>query len=274
MINGDDGQIQQSLLNLLINARDAMPHGGKIMIQTVIKKSGTIPNHLPLPAGDYIMISIIDTGDGMDENLQQHIFEPFFTTKDQGKGTGLGLSVAYGVVTAHSGLITVKSNPGEGSQFDLYFPLYARVADQTVRPTPASTLPCGHENLLIVDDEQAVATVIAGMLEELGYATTIVTSGKKALALYKQGSRFDVVILDLNMPKMSGKETFEKLKEIDPAVCVLISTGYSNRVVDAEAIKDKIAGILQKPYQVEELARTLRNVLDRTQVESSSSVAS
>ena len=265
LINGDDGQIQQALLNLLINSRDAMADGGTITVATDrVNFERAVPNNgVESRTGDYVVVAVADTGIGMDRATQQRIFEPFFTTKDQGKGTGLGLAVVYGVVNAHNGFINVHSEAGHGSQFNLYFPLYA-TAEPPRKPDRLQRAPRTTEHILVVDDEHDVGDVITGMLKTLGYKTTFVDSGKKAIATYKRGRRYSAVILDLNMPDMGGRETLLKLREFDPRIRVLISTGYSNKNLEVADLVDSTNGFLQKPYQTEELGRALRAVLDRT----------
>ncbi|MEK7670161.1 MAG: PAS domain S-box protein, partial [Bacteroidota bacterium] len=264
LINGDDGQIQQAVLNILINARDAMPDGGVISLQSERIDFG---DHQPgafseARTGEYVAVSVADTGIGMTKDVQNRIFEPFFTTKDQGKGTGLGLSVVYGVINSHNGFVSVQSEPGVGSQFTLYFPLLEET-DNIKRSLGQSKLLQGSESVLVVDDEKDVGEIIGGMLSNLGYKVTIVNSGKKAIALYRKKKRFDIVVLDVNMPAMGGKETFLKLKEIDPDARVLISTGYSNQSAESSQVRDSVDGFLQKPYQLEELSKTMREVLDK-----------
>ena len=262
IIRGEDGQLQQSLLNLLINARDAMPDGGTITVQSQKKHiEENTPGAVEILKGDYIAVSVIDTGIGMDKDIQQHIFEPFFTTKDRGKGTGLGLSVVYGVVNSHNGFITVQSEPMHGTQFTMHFPILP-ASENLRRNIQHSKLERGTGQIIIIDDEKDVAGVIGGMLESLGYHVTIVDSGRKAINLFKKKKRFDVVILDLNMPKMSGKETFEKLKKIDPKIPVIISTGYSDRDMDVSQWQDPVDAFLQKPYPIEELSKAIRLILD------------
>ncbi|MGD0589228.1 MAG: response regulator [Bacteroidota bacterium] len=262
IISGEDGQLQQSLLNLLINARDAMPDGGTITVQSQKKHiEENTPGAAEILKGDYIALSVIDTGIGMDKDIQQHIFEPFFTTKDRGKGTGLGLSVVYGVVNSHNGFITVQSEPMHGTQFTMHFPILP-ASENLRRNIQHSKLERGTEQIIIIDDEKDVAGVIGGMLESMGYHVTIVDSGRKAINLFKKKKRFDVVILDLNMPKMSGKETFEKLKEIDPKIPVIISTGYSDRDMDVSQWREAVDAFLQKPYPIEELSKAIRLILD------------
>jgi two-component system cell cycle sensor histidine kinase/response regulator CckA len=262
IINGDDGQLQQSLLNLLINARDAMPDGGTITIQSQKKHiEDDTPGAVEIPKGDYIAVSVIDTGIGMEKDIQQHIFEPFFTTKDRGKGTGLGLSVVYGVVNSHNGFITVQSEPMHGTQFTMHFPILP-ASESLQRNIQHSKLERGTEQIIIIDDEKDVAGVIGGMLESLGYHITMADSGRKAINLFKKKIKFDIVILDLNMPKMSGKETFEKIKKIDPKIPVIISTGYSDRDMDVSQWRIPVEAFLQKPYPIEELSKAIRLILD------------
>ena len=262
LINGDDGQLSQAILNLLINARDAMPEGGTITVSTSKTNFDRVHSGIgESRTGDYVVISITDTGIGMDRRTQQHIFEPFFTTKEHGKGTGLGLSVVYGVVNAHNGFVTLQSELGVGSQFMLNFPLLAGT-ESSRQPEHFVKLPRGSESVLVVDDELAVREVIGAMLKDLGYKVTDVESGKAAIDLYKKRKRFDVVVLDMNMPVMGGKETFAKLKAIDPDTRVIISTGYSNRTLELSPLRGAANAILQKPYQMEELSKTLRSVLE------------
>ncbi len=264
LVNGDDGQIQQSLLNLLINARDAMADGGLISVQSekINFDNRTQSAIGESRTGEYIAISVTDHGIGMERQIQQRIFEPFFTTKDQGKGTGLGLAVVYGVVNSHNGFITVQSEPGIGSQFTLYLPLL-KETERSLQSIKTQKLERGHERVLVVDDEENVAEVIGGMLSNLGYSVTIAQGGKKAIALYKKHSHFDVVILDMNMPVMGGKETFAKLRAIDPNVRIIISTGYTNKGIEFPAAEESFAAFLQKPYQLDDLSRTMREVLEK-----------
>jgi len=264
LINGDDGQIQQAILNLLINARDAMPDGGSIIITTErIDVDTKLTNAIgEQRSGEFVAVSVRDEGTGMERATQQRIFEPFFTTKDQGKGTGLGLSVVYGVVNSHNGFITVQSEPRKGSEFTLCFPLLGE-GSGLHRMRRKRPLARGKETVLVIDDEVDVGEVIGGMLENLGYDVAVVQSGLEALSAYEKGDRYDVIILDMNMPEMGGKETFYRIKNMDPDVCVIVSTGYSNTSIDGTPFKEAIDGFLQKPYQLEELSKTMREVLSR-----------
>lgn len=263
VINGDDGQIQQALLNLLINARDAMPEGGTIMVKSEVLNFDDLPQK-PIGesrSGEFVGVSVIDTGIGMDRQTQQHIFEPFFTTKDQGKGTGLGLSVVYGVVNSHEGFITVQSNVGKGSMFSMYFPLLTD-KEKLHRSAKNRKLARGKEKVLVVDDEEHVGEVISGMLADLGYEVSTVQSGKEAIELLKRKRRFDLIVLDMNMPTMGGRETFYRLKELQPEIRVIISTGYSDTSLDGSPLRQVVDGVLQKPYQMEELSQTVRAALE------------
>ncbi|MCX7984989.1 MAG: PAS domain S-box protein [Bacteroidetes bacterium] len=262
VIRGDDGQIQQALLNLLINARDAMPNGGTITVKTfavTFDKDEVLSTEQR--AGSYVALSVTDTGVGIPADAIPRIFEPFYTTKEHGKGIGLGLSVVYGVVHSHDGFITVHSTLGKGTEFILHFPLYP-VPGLELRQRKTERLPHGKERILVVDDEKNVLEVVQSMLLELGYDVAIAESGYKALSLLRKNERFDVVILDLNMPKMSGQTTFARIKRLCPQQKVIIATGYSNKVIDTTPLKEKVQGFLQKPFRLEELAKTLRSVLE------------
>jgi len=262
IIKGDDGQIQQAILNLLINARDAMPGGGTITITSELTppdlRSATVIGE-PRP-GEFASIVIKDTGVGISHADQQRIFEPFFTTKE--KGTGLGLSVVYGVVNSHGGFVSVQSRPDEGSQFSMFFPLLAD-REKFHRTLRSQKLRHGNERILVVDDEEHVRELIGRMLQSLGYKVEAVEDGQDALAAITKKPRFDAVILDMNMPKMSGKETFAKLKEVKPDLKVVVSTGYSDASLEPDALRNLVDGFLQKPYQMEELSKVLRELFDR-----------
>lgn len=265
IINGDDGQIQQALLNMLINARDALPDGGVITVRSERVQSDKQQRGAfgEVKSGEFASIAIADTGVGMDRAVQQRIFEPFFTTKDQGKGTGLGLSVVYGVVNGHGGFITVQSEPGKGSQFTMFLPLLTDT-EKLRRVAKHAKVERGDERVLVVDDEEHVGEVIGGMLSDLGYRVTVARGGNVALALLKKKKKsFDVVVLDMNMPAMSGKEVFSKIKEIQPDICVVVSTGYSNTSLFASPVRDAVDGFLQKPYQLEELSKAMREAIER-----------
>jgi signal transduction histidine kinase len=259
VVDADRGQLEQVLLNLYVNAWQAMPHGGKLVLET----------RNVAAAGDEVardrrrvMISVADTGVGMDEATKQRIFEPFFTTKEMGRGTGLGLATVYGIVKSHGGSITVDSAVGEGTVFTIHLPASSRTTAR--EPAVASrAVVRGSETVLLVDDEAMVLEVGGRMLEALGYGTITASSGAEALEVYqRRRGQIRVVVLDMIMPGLSGSETFDRLKEIDPGVQVLLSSGYS---LDGQAraiFERGCKAFVQKPFSLDELSRKIREVLE------------
>jgi signal transduction histidine kinase/CheY-like chemotaxis protein len=265
IVNGDEGQIQQAMLNIFINARDAMPNGGTLTIETApVQYSEQDRSTLSGEAhsGSYISIKVVDSGVGMSKEVQQRMFEPFFTTKEQGKGTGLGLSVVYGVVNGHGGYISVQSEPGNGTTFSILLPkLPETFKSNTTRSN--RKIVGGKETILVVDDEEIVRTTISAMLSDLGYTVESSRDGKEALDLLAKKKTIDLVLLDMTMPTMGGKEVFQKIRRIKSHAKVIISSGYSDLVLGEDAFAKKVDGFLQKPYQIEDLSRKIREVLDR-----------
>jgi two-component system cell cycle sensor histidine kinase/response regulator CckA len=260
-INADPGQIEQTILNLLVNASQAMPDGGDIFIQTdnVYLDEFQIAPYQEI-AGQYAKIAITDTGIGMDENIMGKIFEPFFTTKDYGQGTGLGLSSAYGIVKNHRGYITVYSEPGKGTTFVVYLP----VSDELPVEESKAVAPLlrGNETILIIDDETMLTETGETMLHELGYEVLTANDGKTGIEIYTgHPQEIDLVILDMIMPKMSGNATFEHLKTIDPEVKVLISSGYGINGQASGLLKKGCRGFIQKPFNLTELSKKVREAL-------------
>jgi CheY-like chemotaxis protein len=203
---------------------------------------------------------VSDTGKGIDPLLQSRIFEPFFTTKDS--GTGLGLSVVYGVMQNHGGYIDLESEPGHGTSFTLYFPRAAGMMPLT-GPAKRRRLPRGKENILIIDDETAVCEIANDMMSGLGYKVYVEHDGRSGTELYRtRQANIDLVLLDMNMPIMGGKQTFDVLRTINPNVRIVIITGYGREGVDPSAFSSPVNGFLQKPFQIELLATTIRSVLD------------
>ncbi len=251
IVNGDEGQIQQALLNIFINARDAMPNGGKLSIDTTVD---TRVDHS-------VTVKITDNGIGMTKSVQQQIFVPFFSTKEQGKGTGLGLSVVYGVVQSHNGTIAFTSEPKKGTSFSLSFPLFKDIPSE-VYLQPTKKIVGGAESVLIVDDEEFVRITLETMLKDLGYNVTVASSGKEAISYLLKRRKFDLVVLDLNMPEMSGKKVFHKIKSLKLRSKVIVSSGYSDDILGKDDFSKQVDGFLQKPYKIEELSRKLREVLD------------
>lgn len=267
IVSGDDGQIQQAFLNILINARDAMPDGGTVTIETA---NHTATEEKTVEGGNgkgqkkYIAIRFSDTGTGMSREVQQRIFEPFFTTKEQGKGTGLGLSVVYGVVKSHDGYITVQSEINRGTIFTVFLPqIPETIQFQQEKQSPR--IVGGSETILIVDDEEPVRDTITAMLSDLGYRVRSAASGQEALnVLSKQSAKstFDLVLLDMTMPDMSGKEVFDRISKMKKKIKVLVSSGYTDEVLGDDSFANNVAGFIQKPYEITEIAKKVRSVLD------------
>ena len=265
IVNGDEGQIQQAMLNIFINARDAMPNGGTLTIETSpVQYSEQDRSTLSgeTHSGSYIAMKVVDSGIGMSKEVQQQMFEPFFTTKEQGKGTGLGLSVVYGVVNTHGGYISVQSEPGKGTSFSILLPkLPETFKSKTVRSE--RKIVGGKETILVVDDEEIVRTTISAMLSDLGYTVESSPGGKEALDILAKKKKIDLVLLDMTMPTMGGKEVFQKIRRIKSHAKVIISSGYSDSVLGEDTFAKKVDGFLQKPYQIEDLSKKIREVLDR-----------
>ena len=258
----DQGQIEQVLLNLYVNAWHAMPEGGELFIET---QNLTLTEYDVRPydiaPGRFVRISVTDTGIGMDEAVLKRVFDPFFTTRQMGRGTGLGLASAYGIVRNHNGVINVYSEKGEGSTFNVYLP----ATDKEIHVTqekPDSILN-GSETILFVDDEDAIVELGHRFLSRLGFHVKTAKSGQEALEVYrKEKAGIDLVILDMIMPKMSGGETYDRLKQMDPSINVLLSSGYSLNGQAQEILDRGCRGFIQKPYTLEKLSRKVREVLD------------
>jgi CheY-like chemotaxis protein len=223
-----------------------------------------VRNALPgeIRSGSYVSVKVVDSGIGMSKEVQQRMFEPFFTTKEQGKGTGLGLSVVYGVINGHGGYISIQSEPEQGTTFTILLPLLP----ETFRARAASAgkkIVGGKENILVVDDEEGVRTTISAMLSDLGYSVQSTHSGKEALAILAKKKKIDLVLLDMTMPEMGGKEVFQKMRRLKSHAKVIISSGYSDSILGEDNFARKVDGFLQKPYQIEDLSRKIRDVLDQ-----------
>jgi len=265
-IEADRGQIEQVLLNLYLNAWQAMhdqPGTARLEIET--RNWEVTPREHPRQKpGKYVRISVIDNGCGMDEATRKQIFEPFFSTKPDQSGSGLGLSSVYGIVSNHSGFITVASQPGQGSAFHVFLPASDKIeADvRTEAHDPGENLANGSATILLVDDEEMVREVNQEILEVLGYRVLTAANGDQALALYrKKQKEIDLVILDMIMPDMSGVEVFRKLKEITPEVRVLLASGYSADGEAAEIIDQESTGFIQKPFTIKKLSDRINEIL-------------
>ena len=258
----DPGQIEQVLLNLYLNAWHAMADGGNIYIQTEnIYLSDEYCRPFEVPQGNYVKVSVTDTGVGIDPDIIERIFEPFFTTKDVGKGTGLGLASAYGIIKNHNGIIRVYSEINHGTTFTIYLP----ASDATeVKDVEISTeMIKGNEAILLVDDEKGTIQVEKLMLRELGYQVFPALSGKEAIELYKEKMvDLDLVALDMIMPEMNGKDTYDALKKINPEVKVLLVSGYSLNKQIEEMMDKGCNGFIQKPFDIVQLSQKLRKVIE------------
>jgi CheY-like chemotaxis protein len=259
----DQSQIKQILLNLYINAWQAMPGGGDLYIQTenVILDEDYIKPYKLAP-GKYVKISVADTGIGMDEATQKRIFDPFYTTKEIGMGTGLGLASAYGVIKNHGGFINVDSEKGEGTTFDIYLPASEKEVLEDKKLI--EELLKGDETVLLVDDEDMIIDVSERLLGKLGYKVLIARSGKDAIKIFKAKKDFiDMIILDIIMHDMSGGDIYDKLKEINPAIKVLLSSGYSINDQTTGILERGCDGFIQKPFNVRDLSQKIREILDK-----------
>jgi len=258
----DRGQMDQVFLNLYVNAWQAMPGGGEIYLETqnVVLNGGQALFYSVNP-GKYVKITITDTGAGMDEKTKERIFDPFFTTKEMGRGTGLGLATVYGIIKGHQGMLTVHSEPDHGTAFTIYLP--ASEKEVLKEETATREIVRGTETILLVDDEKMVLEVNKELLSSMGYKVYAVGSGQEAIDVYtEKRKKIDLVILDMIMPGISGAETFDSLREINPAVKVILSSGYS-LTGQAQSIMDRgCNGFLQKPFHLEQLSSKVREMLD------------
>lgn len=257
----DQGQIEQVLMNLFVNSADAMPEGGDLFLKTAnvnfkeIKGRGYTPN-----PGNYILLTVTDTGVGMDSKTIDRIFDPFFTTKELGRGTGLGLASTYGIVKGHGGYIEVESEKGRGSTFKVYLPASGKPAQQAVKPFAPISKAIG--TVLLVDDEEVILDVSEKVLKVLGYKVLVARGGAEAIEIFKKHQdSIDLVLLDIIMPHMGGGEAYDRLKEISPDVKVLLSSGYS---IDGEAsniMERGCNGFIQKPFDIMQLSQSIRTIL-------------
>jgi PAS domain S-box-containing protein len=270
-VDVDQGQIEQVLLNIFVNAWHAMPDGGDLHLVTenlIIDDDFNKP--FKIEEGNYVKISVIDTGSGMDKFTQQRIFEPFFTTKEMGRGTGLGLASAYGIVKNHGGFIDVFSEKGQGATFSIYLP--ASEKEVMEEADAAEIMLKGDETLLLVDDEEMIIEVGEEILKALGYEVLSAVSGKEALRIYKdKKDAIDMVILDMIMPGMGGGETYDNLKAMNPEIKVLLSSGYSISGQAAEILERGCDGFIQKPFKLRQLSIKIREILDKDSASTRSS---
>jgi two-component system cell cycle sensor histidine kinase/response regulator CckA len=264
-LRADQAQLEQVLVNLVVNARDAMPKGGTLTIETAqVELTRSPVYHLtPLLPGPYVRLAVIDTGCGMDRKTQSHIFEPFFTTKGEGKGSGLGLSTVYAIVTQCGGAIDVTSRVGHGTRFDLYFPSAASDVLATAPVQPLGQPRRGTETILLVEDEPSVRMLVRDELRKLGYRVLEAKNGIEACLLAtQQAGAFQLLLTDVVMPGMAGRELAQHLSVIKPDLRTLFISGYMDDVGIMAGQEEGTSSFLQKPFTPEVLARAVRNLLD------------
>lgn len=259
----DGGQIEQILLNLYINAWHAMPGGGELHIETeniiLDQKNARIHDVMP---GEYVKISVADTGIGMDDEIRQRVFDPFFTTKEIGRGTGIGLASAYGIIKNHEGVITIESEKGKGTTFHIYLPASKKKIHDAKKVTP--TLLSGTGTILVVDDEELMTDVCKQILQKMGFQVFIASNGKEAIEVFNANrDTIDLVILDIILPGMDGIVIYDHLKEIKPGIKVLIASGYSINGKASELMKKGCKGFIQKPFRKDELSLKLNEILSK-----------
>jgi two-component system, cell cycle sensor histidine kinase and response regulator CckA len=265
-IKADPNHIEQAIVNLAVNARDAMPMGGTITIETANTQLDEhySKTHLGVKAGDFIMIAVSDTGHGMDSATRQHIFEPFFTTKARGKGTGLGLATVYGMVKQSGGDIWVYSEPGQGTTFKLYFPRVAEGIATDVVGAPRAERSNGSETVLLVEDEKAVRDLTARMLKQMGYTPLSAASGAEAIEISRAYSgNIALLVTDVVMPQMSGRQVADALVDARPKMRVLYLSGYTENAVVSHGVLESGLDFLPKPFTRDVLAQKIRDILDR-----------
>jgi len=258
----DRGQIEQVLLNLYVNAWQAMSNGGDLFLQTenvILDRSYFKP--YKVEPGRYVKISVSDTGVGIDKETQKRIFEPFFTTKEMGRGTGLGLASVYGIIKSHGGYINVYSEKEKGTVFTIYLPASEKEVPKEIESGPAAIIK-GSGIILLIDDEKMILDVGVELLEELGYKVKSAMSGQEAIDVLKEErGKIDLIIMDMIMPGMGGGETFDRLKEIDPDIKVLLSSGYSINGQATKILRRGCDGFIQKPFNMNQLAEKVQRIL-------------
>jgi CheY-like chemotaxis protein len=259
-IKADLGQIEQVIMNLAVNARDAMPNGGSITIKTA--ETTFDGSHAGCQPGPYVLLSVADTGTGMSEEVKAHLFEPFFTTKPAGQGTGLGLATTYGIVKQNGGHIEVSSTTGVGTTFSIYLPRVEQAVDSPTVNPKLSGSPSGLETLLIVEDESAVRELSELVLRDLGYNVLAAPDGLEALRLRPQAQGVDLLVTDIVMPGLGGNELAERLRSVRPDLKVLFTSGHTEDRTAAARCLETGTSFLQKPYRPDVLARKVREMLD------------
>jgi CheY-like chemotaxis protein len=269
-IKADPGQIEQVIMNLAVNARDAMPDGGKLTIRTanVAFSRADTAQRAPMAPGLYVLLSVTDTGNGIDEETKRHIFEPFFTTKEVGKGTGLGLATVYGVVKQSGGFIYVESAPGEGTTFEVYMPQVSEAVEGTLFESGQGGVHRGWETILVVEDEEGVRELARRFLKGSGYRVLEAGDGLEALKIANQYSEpIHLVLSDVVMPRLGGKALAAQLLARRPEIKVLFMSGYSEYTEGTEGDPSNVGATLQKPFTRQSLTAKVREILSGTVIQ-------
>ncbi|RMF85227.1 MAG: response regulator [Nitrospinota bacterium] len=264
-ILADWSHLHQVLLNLALNARDAMPDGGTLTIRVDRERGENLRTRFPESGPEeYVAVHVSDTGVGMDEATRAHIFDPFFSTKERGKGTGLGLAIVYGIVQNHRGFIDVQSTPGQGTTVTLYFPATSPPARSVPPPEEAEQgRSGGTETILVVEDEEAIRETLQEILSSAGYTVLTAANGMEALDQYQRHQQdIALVITDLHMPSMGGKELMKRLQEIQPTLKVMFATGSLDHCSPSAVLEDGANAVITKPFRIQELLTTIRKTLE------------
>jgi two-component system cell cycle sensor histidine kinase/response regulator CckA len=264
----DPSQMEQVIINLAVNARDAMPNGGKLTIQTantyLDDNYFSEHNIFEGQPGSYVMVAVSDTGSGMDKETQEHIFEPFYSTKEKGKGTGLGLSTVYGIVKQNKGFIWVYSEPGQGTTFKIYMPRAEEKVKTEEKVQTSEKHLSGSETVLVVEDDDSLRNLAQKTLRQYGYRVLTARNGEDALSIGKEyEGQIDLLLTDVVMPTMNGKETAERLQPLYPQMKVIYMSGYTDDAIVHLGVLEPGINFLQKPFSPEPLAIKVREVLDK-----------
>jgi CheY-like chemotaxis protein len=263
LVRADVGQFEQVLMNLVVNARDAMPEGGKLTIETSNVNLNT--SQVDLTPGPHVLLAVTDTGVGMDPETQTHIFEPFYTTKEAGKGTGLGLATVYGIVKQCGGAISVYSEPGRGTTFRIYLPRVDQPIEEVAPPPETVHSLHGSETVLVVEDDAEVRRLICEILRTRGYQVLVSTKGDEALQLARShAGPIELVIADVILPEVGGPDVVRQVQQLRPGIRALFISGYADEAVLRHGMVEPGMMFLSKPFMPEELARKVRDVLART----------
>jgi CheY-like chemotaxis protein len=264
VVRADPAQLEQVLMNLCLNARDAMPEGGQLTVETGTAEFDDeyCRRNLFARPGRYVLVTVTDTGVGMSPETLEHIFEPFFSTKEPGHGTGLGLATVYGIVQQHEGLIHVYSEPGYGSTFRVYLPIVA-AATEPCRPAASEPVRGGSETILVAEDHEGGRQMVCEILTRLGYTVLAAANGEEAVRLFQQHrDQVALLLFDVVMPQLSGPDAFREIEAIRPGVPVIFATGYSAKADLPSSLAEEHRHLIQKPYSPTALARKIREVLD------------